>query len=271
VERSGGAEFLTGLGRAFGGAILFSFPLLMTAEMWDLGATMDRYRLVIFIAGAFPVLAGLAWYCGFERTATPREAVEDAVVAFGVGFVTSAVILLLLDRIAMDMSVGEIVGRIGIQAVPAAIGAVVARRQLTGGEDVDRQERASYGGELFLMAAGALFIAFNVAPTEEMVLIASTMTARHSVGLIALSVLMLHVLVYQVGFAGQEERPDYAGFGLTFLHFTLAGYGIALLVSLAVLWTFERTVGTGIADVATMAVVLGFPAALGAAVARLIV
>jgi putative integral membrane protein (TIGR02587 family) len=104
-----------------------------------------------------------------------------------------------------------------------------------------------------------------------MVLIASTMTARHSVGLIALSVLMLHVLVYQVGFAGQEERPAYAGFGLTFLHFTLAGYGIALLVSLAVLWTFERTVGTGIADVATMAVVLGFPAALGAAVARLIV
>lgn len=271
MERSGRADFLTGLGRAFGGAVLFSFPLLMTAEMWDLGATMDRLRLAVFIGAALPVTAGLAWYCGFEETANPREALEDALVAFGVGFVASAAILLLIGQISVDMSFGELVGRIGIQTVPAAIGAVVARRQLGGRDEVDRQERTSYPGELFLMAAGAVFIAFNVAPTEEMILIAASMTARHSVGLIVLSVLMLHVLVYQVGFAGQEERPGYAGFGLTFMHFTLAGYGIALGVSLAVLWTFERTVGAGIADVATMAVVLGFPAALGAAVARLIV
>ena len=71
--------------------------------------------------------------------------------------------------------------------------------------------------------------------------------------------------------AGQEARPENAGFGRTFLHFTVAGYGIALLVSLYVLWTFERTDGASIEVVAMMAVVLGFPAALGAATARLIV
>ena len=97
------------------------------------------------------------------------------------------------------------------------------------------------------------------------------MTPWHAIALAGASILILHVLVYEVGFAGQEERPGYAGFWLTFLHFTIAGYGIALLVSLYVLWTFERTVGLGTTDIAMMVVVLGFPAALGAATARLIV
>ena len=121
------------------------------------------------------------------------------------------------------------------------------------------------------MAAGAVFVAFNVAPTEEVILIAYTMTPWHAVALAAVSILLLHLFVYAVGFAGQEEPPDYAGFWLTFLHFTIAGFGIALLVSLYVLWTFERTAGLDVSDVAMMMVVLAFPASLGAATARLIV
>jgi uncharacterized membrane protein len=57
----------------------------------------------------------------------------------------------------------------------------------------------------------------------------------------------------------------------TFLHFTRAGYGIALLVSLYVLWTFGRTDAVDLAQIAMMAVVLAFPAALGAAIARLVI
>jgi putative integral membrane protein (TIGR02587 family) len=138
-------------------------------------------------------------------------------------------------------------------------------------DDEDNEKRASYPGELFLMAAGAIFVAFNVAPTEEMVLIAYTMTPWHAVLLAIVSVLMLHGFVYTVGFAGQEEPPGNAGFWLTFLHFTIAGYGIALLVSLYVLWTFERTFDVHFAEVAMMMVVMAFPASLGAAMARLIV
>jgi putative integral membrane protein (TIGR02587 family) len=104
-----------------------------------------------------------------------------------------------------------------------------------------------------------------------MLVIAFTMTPWHALALAAVSVMMLHAFVYTVGFAGQEEKPGYAGFGLTFLHFTVAGYGIALLVSLYVLWTFERTVDVHFAEVAMMMVVMAFPAALGAATARLVV
>ena len=72
------------------------------------------------------------------------------------------------------MSIYEIAGKVALQLVPAGMGAVLARSQLGLRDEEDGEEvrRESYGGELFLMAAGALFLAFNVAPTEEIVLIA---------------------------------------------------------------------------------------------------
>jgi putative integral membrane protein (TIGR02587 family) len=271
--RGGSLDFMTGIARAFGGAVLFAVPLLMTMEMWQLGITMDRARLAIFIAATLPLLFGLSYFSGFERTTSLVEDAEDAFVAFGVGFIASALMLSLFGEISFDMPLGEVAGKIGVQTVPASIGAIVASKQLLhefeDGEEKER--RASYQGELFLMAAGALFFAFNVAPTEEVILIAYAMTPWHAVALALVSVFMLHGFVYTVGFAGQEERPHYAGFWLTFLHFTVAGYGIALLISLYVLWIFERTSGVSLTEIAMTMVVLGFPAALGAAVARLIV
>ena len=183
--------------------------------------------------------------------------------------------LALFGMLQPGMQLDEILGMIAIQAVPASIGAMVARKQLHGERDQpdseERRRRATYGGEVFLMLAGAIFVAFNVAPTEEMILIAYTMTPWHALALAAFSLAALHAFVYTVGFAGQETRPENAGFGRTFLHFTLVGYGVALLVSLYVLWTFGRTDGVALDVVAMMAVVLGFPASLGAATARLIV
>jgi hypothetical protein len=62
-----------------------------------------------------------------------------------------------------------------------------------------------------------------------------------------------------------------ATFGSTLLHYSVAGYAIAVLVSLYVLWTFGRTEGVSLFDGAKMVAVLGFPAAIGAALARLLV
>ena len=121
------------------------------------------------------------------------------------------------------------------------------------------------------MAVGALVFSFNVAPTLEMVLIAYKMTHWHAVALVLLSILLLHALVYTIGFAGQEEPPGNAGFLRTFFSYTLAGYGIALLVSLYILWMFERTHGASLAEIVGTVVVLGFLAAIGATVARLVV
>lgn len=268
-------EYAAGLARAGAGAILFGLPLLMTMEMWSIGLYVEPLRLLLFIAFNFAVLVVLSRFGGFEPTATLTEDILDALAAYAVGIICSAVVLAVFGLLTPQMPFGEAVGMVAIQCVPASFGAMIARKQLGSGEEDDDEERAArlagYGGQLFLMLAGALFLAFNVAPTEEMVLIAFKMSAAQGLILMAASLLLLHLLVFRVGFPGQEEAPEGYGVLRRFLVYTVPGYAIALLVSLYVLWTFGRCDGSEITVIANTVVVLGFPAAIGAAIARLVV
>jgi putative integral membrane protein (TIGR02587 family) len=268
-------RYAVGLARAFGGAVIFAFPLMMTLEMWSLGVSIGRARLLVFVSVNFAILVGLSYFAGFEKTFSWKEDLMDALAAFGVGVLASAGMLALFAVISLDMTWSEIVGKIALQSVPASIGAMLGRKQLGGDQDTtaeeERKRQAGYGGELFLMIGGALFLAFNVAPTEEMILIAYQMTPWHGIALSLVSIALLHVFVYTIGFSGQESLPEGGSFLSTFLHFTLTGYGIALLVSLFVLWTFGRTDDVAITQIAMTTVVLSFPAALGAAMARLVI
>jgi putative integral membrane protein (TIGR02587 family) len=243
----------------------------MTMEMWEIGFYADRIRLLVFLGVSVPLLIGLSYYSGIEDSFDWREEVLDASTAFGVGAVTSVLLLLLFGVVDAQTNWHDAVGDVAIQAVPASIGAMLARKQF--GSDTAEQERkkkeASYFGSLFLMAVGALYVAFNVAPTEEMVLIAYKMAPWQGLMLMAVSILVLHALVYTIGFYGQEEQAQDGAVG-TFLRFSVVGYAVALLVSLFVLWVFHRTDGHSLMQIVEVAVVLGFPAALGAATARLI-
>jgi len=260
------------LARAFGGALLFSLPLLMTMEMWWLGFILDGVRIAVFLLVALPLLLGLAFYAGFSASHRGLgHALLDTLVALAVGFLTAAAVLGLLGVFEPGAPPSQIAGQLTLQAVAGAMGALLAGRQLSGvkGEDeVGDEDRATYPGELFLMVAGALFLTLNMAPTEEMVLIAYRMNAVHAVAVIAVSIVLMHAIVYRVGFAGQEEhdRPLAA-----FFHYTVAGYALVLLTSLYVLWVFGRTQGHGVAEVVDAMVVLSFPGAIGAAAARLLV
>lgn len=260
-------SYAAGLARAFGGALIFAFPLLMTMEMWALGVAMEPVRLIAFVALALPLIYGLSDYAGFNAERGWRDDLLNTLSALAVGFATSAALLGLFGLLGPEVGLNEAAGRITVQAVPAAIGATLARRQLSNADEGD-EDGASYFGELFLMAAGAVVLAFNVAPTEEVILIA-WQTATWQLLLLALvSIALLHLLVFSVGFAGQEDAIHP---GTAIFRFTVVGYAIALLVSLLVLWVFGRTDGLSATMTVATAVVLAFPASLGAAVARLLV
>jgi putative integral membrane protein (TIGR02587 family) len=197
--------------------------------------------------------------------------VLDALAAFGVGFVLSAAVLAVFGVITPDMRAVEIVGDIAICAVPASIGALLAGKQFTEREIGTREKReAGYLGRLFIMVVGALFLAFNVAPTEEMVLIAYKMTAWQSLALAAASMGVLHLLVFSLGFPGEKGRRT-GSTARSVLAYTVPGYAIALVISYFALWTFMRLEGTPPVEQARVIVVLAFPAALGAATARLVI
>lgn len=261
--------YLRDLGRAFGGALLFNVPLLMTMEMWEQGVTMDRWRLLVFILSGLPLLYGLAYYAGFSKRRGLRNDLLDTAVALAVGFVTASVLLVMFGVVDWNAPPREALGMVVLQAIPGGMGALLARRQLAGGGGGDGEEEdASYVGELFLMAAGALFFALNVAPTEEVILIAYKATPWHALALIVASVALLHVIVFEAGFAGQEEADHPLK---AFAHFTLPGYAIALGISLFALFLFGRVEGHSLEGLTQTVLVLGFPASVGAAAARLLV
>jgi len=267
------ALYARGLARAFGGALIFAFPLLMTMEMWSLGVTITPLRLTVFLGLSLPLLFGLSYYAGFRETHGWLDDALDALAALAVGLATSAILLIVFGVLTVGEPADALAGKLGLQAVPAAIGALLARRQLASGDDTgadegEENDRQTYASELFLMAVGALFVALNVAPTEEMVLIAYQMTPWHALALTALSLGLLHAMVYALGFAGQHVHAQP---WLAFLHFTVPGYLIALVVGIYAQWTFGHMDGQSGVQLAMTSVVLAFPGALGAGAARLLV
>jgi putative integral membrane protein (TIGR02587 family) len=263
-----------GLARAFGGAVIFGLPMLMTMEMWHLGANMERSRLAIMVLLNLPLLVALSHHIGFEATSRFRDDVVDALVAYAVAFVASGLVLALFAELDLSMSIDEINGKILLQAVPGSIGATLASKELGGGEDNDdlREpgEDPTYVADLFYMIVGAVFLAFNMAPTEEMILIAFQMTPWHALALVAASLGLMHAFVYAVEFRGQHAAPPDSSLWVAFVRYTVVGYALALLICLYVLWTFGRLDDLSTHRVLTSVVVLSFPASIGAAAARLI-
>jgi putative integral membrane protein (TIGR02587 family) len=268
AARSSPDALLIGIGRAAGGALVFSLPMLMTQEMWALGLSMDRWRLLLLIIVSVPLLMFLSHYSGFERTWGWKEDLRDVAIALGIGIVVSTAVLVLLAVIGPGRPAGEIVGKVALQAVPAALGALLGRSQL--GHDAEREVDESYGGELVVMAVGALFLALNVAPTEEILVLSLTMSPWHLLVLVGVSLLCMHGFVFATGFKGGTELTPETPWWSAFCRFTLVGYVVGLLVSVYVLWTFVQLDGLGFAGAISAIVVLGFPAAIGAAAARLI-
>lgn len=266
-------RFRLGLARAYGGAVIFALPVMMTMELWWLGFYMNRWRLLVYILAVVPLLVGLSRLSGIRETYRWRDDVIDALVAISVGATSSAAVLMLMSIIGSGMTTDEVVGKIALQSLPAAIGALVAQSEFgsQSEEEERRKQESGYAGELFLMLVGAIYLGLTVAPTEEMILIAYRMSDWHAIALLLASLLAMHAIVYAVEFRGQAAMPGDVSAFRVFLRFTVVGYAIVLLASLYMLWVFGRTDGVSPHEVLAAAVVLGLPGSLGAAAARLII
>jgi putative integral membrane protein (TIGR02587 family) len=265
-----GRETIDDLARGAGGAILFALPLLMTMEMWWLGFSLSPQRILLLLIVFFPILAMLAHYVGFGRTATWRHAAIQTITAYGLATVSSAIMLGILGLFKPGMSWHEMVGKTAIQAGPGALGALFAQSHFGTSKEKDRRrEQAAYVEHLFFMIVGALFIALTIAPTDEMPLIAFMMRNAHILVALAFSLILLHFFMHGIGFEGHPAAEPGRAIG-TFFRLSVVGYGLALAVSAFLLYVFGRFDDTQIAAEIHMTVVLALPATVGAAAARLI-
>lgn len=259
------------LGRAFGGALIFSLPMLMTMEFWVLGFTIDSLRLFIFLVVALPVLVKLSQIIGFEGSRRWTDNIADAAIALLVGALVAAIILSAFGVLTWEMPAREIVGKIAIQTVPAAIGALLARSQFGSdrGDEVEKKDE-TYSGEMFHMAVGALFLGLNVASTEEIAQIAYRISAWHAFSISLISIVIVHSFVFAVGFRGGSQLDPDTPWWREFLRFTLPGYLLGLAISLYLLWTFHSADELPFRVLVFSTIVLGLPSSIGAAAARLI-
>jgi uncharacterized membrane protein len=117
---------------------------------------------------------------------------------------------------------------------------------------------------------GAVIVAANVAPTEEIVVIA-LMSSNIKLLMIAwLSMGIGGAILYYSNFKGSaksvaktESKADvFAGIVIM--------YAVSLVASAFMLWFFGRFQGLSLHPIAAEMVVLGFPAALGASAGRLL-
>ena len=264
-------DYAVGLARAAAGAVIFAIPMFMTMEMWELGSAMSRGRLAILLALTVPMLVGLSWISGFEETETVLDDVVDAFVAIAIGAAVSAIVLTLVGALRFERTLPTTLGQIALQTVPASIGALLAESTFGAArEEREREQRGdSYLGELLMMLVGALFLALNIAPTEEVILIAYRLAPWQTVMLALVSLLVTHLFVLAV--AHRERKTGEGDMrGQLLLRFTVVGYAIVLLVCGYVLWSFGRFDDVSMQQAIAPVLVLAFPAAIGASAARLI-
>lgn len=265
-------DFVLGLARAYAGAIVFALPLLMTMEMWELGVNIPAWKLALLMALFFPFLVSLSWHAGFEPTFDWQDDVLDALVALGVGITGSAALLWLLGALGAGESLREMAGKVTLQAVPASIGALLAQSQL-GEESAGAPVRGGvqrWRSDVFIMAVGALFLSFNIAPTQEMALIALRIGSGQALLLMVISLALMHAFVYGVSFRGRPRPGERESGWMLFMRFTVVGYAVVLLLSAFMLWIFGTLDGVGLPAAMKIVAVLGLPASVGAAAARLI-
>ncbi|MGY1708775.1 TIGR02587 family membrane protein [Geodermatophilus sp. SYSU D00758] len=254
-------------GRAAGGALLFALPLFMTMEVWQLGLSIPRYRLALLVAATVVLVVFLSRLFGAGANGLRRrDYLADAGVALVMAAVVAAVAMTAFGVVVPWTDWPGALSIVAIETLPAAVGASFARSQLGAGSR--RPEASGYGTEVLLMAAGAVVLAANIAPTEEVVLLAATAGPLLCAVVVALSLLLMHGFVYRVGFKGQEAVEG--GALRAFLLLTTVGYAVALAVSAYLLWTFGRFDGVDASVALTRSVVLAVPASLGAAAARLV-
>ncbi|HEX6098230.1 MAG TPA: TIGR02587 family membrane protein [Thermoanaerobaculia bacterium] len=269
------ADSLREYGRGFAGGLLFSLPLLYTMEVWWVSFIAQPSRLLVLLAFTFLLLLGYNRYAGLRHDASWGEVAIDSVEELGLGIGTSAVVLYLIGRIGPATSSAEALGKVVVEAAIVAVGFSVGSAQL-GSRDRDRgkgseddEGRPTLARQVVIAGCGAVLFAANVAPTEEILMIAAETGPVRLLGLAALSLVVAGGVLYSMDFKGAERFAAVEGKLDVAIGLAMT-YAIALAVSAILLWFFGRFDGVGPDVCARQVVVLGFPAALGSAAGRLL-
>lgn len=255
---------------------MFSLPLLYTMEVWWAGLVSHPYRLIAYVFATFILLLGYNRCAGLRRDSSMLEVAIDSLEEMGIGLLVAGLLLFLLGRITAEMPMTEIAGVIVLEAMTVAIGVSIGTAQLGAGGKEDEglsagagKKEPHFAGQMVFAFCGAVLFAANVAPTEEIVVIAVETAWLKIIGLAILSLLIAFLILHYSDFRGADEfvRADHP---TVILLGTCVTYAVALISSALILWFFGRFDGVTLVTALAQTIVLGVAATLGASAGRLL-
>mgnify|MGYP002648291964 CR=1 FL=1 len=261
-------------GRGIAGGLLFSLPLLYTMEIWEEGVLARPEALLLYLLATFVLLLGYNRYGGFRQDVNWAEVFTDSVEELGLGLLISTVVLFLTGRITPDTSWREAVGMVAVEASIVAIGVSVGTAQLGGDDSPRREDQRNKAervpGQLIIGFCGAVLFASNVAPTDEIQVIAVESSPGKLLGIALLSLVLGGLILYQLDFT-RARRLTHRVKAWDMLWGTVVTYALALASSTLVLWFFGRFPETGLFVCVAEVVVLSLAGTLGASAGRLLI
>lgn len=275
------------------GGFLFGIPLLYTMEVWFIGSYAEPPILLGIIAITFFVVFLLNRVEGFRNQETKRdpvlEAIAESIETLAIGFFCATVIMIVLQEINTQTPLVEGLGKIVFEAVPFSFGVALSRSILSRGSDTDansdnsQSHKPKQKGKKRIIWAdtledlsgtllGALIVAFSIAPTDEVAMLAAPATPPWLLLIIFTSLLVTYAIVFASGFTDQDKRRQQQGIFQRPESETLVYYLVSLFASAMMLWFFQRL---AFDDPWSMwmrySIVLSLPASIGGAAGRLAV
>lgn len=267
------AQSLREYGRGVLGGLLVSLPLLYTMEMWWAGFVAAPERLLAGLAATFALLLLYNRFAGLRASSSWQEIAVDSVEEMGIGLLIAAAVLWMVGEIGPGVPLSEMMGKVAVEAMAVSVGVSVGTAQFGGGSaqglaEEDGGARSALGSDLALALCGAVLVATNVAPTDEIVQIASEAPFSRLFAIVAASVL---IGAATLAIEQSDADTPVARRGAGVVRRAVETYAVALLASAGLLWFFGRFDGQSLGSAAALIAVLGFPTALGASAGRLLV
>ncbi len=268
------------------GGFLFGIPLLYTMEVWFIGSYIEPPFLLIVLIIIIIVVFLLNQIEGFrpQESETLLGAIAETMETLAIGMSCATLMLIILGRIDFQTPLAETLGKIVFEGVPFSLG-VTFSRSLLNGEDKDdsAQDRSPHDSQKKIIwqdtladfsatLIGALFIAFSIAPTDEITVLAASSSPLRLLIIIATSLLVSYGIVFASNIANYQHRLQQRGLFQTPQSETIISYLISLLAGMLMLWFFQKvTFGDPWFVWLRYSIILAFPASIGGAAGRLAV
>ncbi|VXD15782.1 conserved membrane hypothetical protein [Planktothrix serta PCC 8927] len=276
--------------RGISGGFLFGIPLLYTMEVWQIGSFTEPPLMLTLLGITYFVVFLLIRVSGFRRHQhkTLKNTLLESVEALAIGLVCTTFILILLRQINQETPLDEALGKIILESIPFAMGAALAELMLS-----DESSNSSSSSQdkkpiksNFLKAnkinlqdtlddisatfIGALFIAFSIAPTDEVRILAGATSPPWLIAIMIASLIISYCIVFAAGFRNQQKRHRQQGLFQSPHTETIVSYLISLITSVLMLWFFQKLSFSepGILGL-NSTLILGLPATIGGAAGRL--